>query len=98
MLPLLPRRTGLTPLFDAEHGPYAKFTPDGGTAGFALQDRTQMAEVLGELAAEATGYRSLVVLRVDDVDRYCEEITGRGALLVHSPAPSPGVAGPAWVT
>ncbi|MGW2229493.1 VOC family protein [Streptomyces formicae] len=78
---------GLKPQFDAEEGPYAKFTPDGGGAGIALQDRTQMAQVLGELAAEPTGYRSLVVLRVDDVDRYCAEITRRGAVLVHGPAP-----------
>ncbi|MEU5025105.1 VOC family protein [Streptomyces milbemycinicus] len=78
---------GLKPQFDAEDGPYAKFTFDGGTAGIALQDRTQMTQVLGELAAEPTGYRSLVVLRVDDIDRYCEEITVRGAVLVHGPAP-----------
>ncbi|MEU5646588.1 VOC family protein [Streptomyces milbemycinicus] len=78
---------GLKPQFDAEDGPYAKFTPAGGTAGIALQDRTQMTQVLGELAAEPTGYRSLVVLRVDDIDRYCEEITVRGAVLVHGPAP-----------
>ncbi|MFK4264118.1 VOC family protein [Streptomyces milbemycinicus] len=78
---------GLKPQFDTEDGPYAKFTFDGGTAGIALQDRTQMTQVLGELAAEPTGYRSLVVLRVDDIDRYCEEITVRGAVLVHGPAP-----------
>ncbi|WP_328327302.1 MULTISPECIES: VOC family protein [unclassified Streptomyces] len=77
---------GLKPQFDAEDGPYAKFTPDGGAAGIALQDRTQMAQVLGELAAEPSGYRSLVVLRVDDIGRYCEEIAARGAVLVHGPA------------
>ncbi|MFE2377949.1 VOC family protein [Streptomyces sp. NPDC059398] len=78
---------GLKPQFDAEDGPYAKFTPEGGTAGIALQERAHMAQVLGELAAEPTGYRSLVVLRVDDIDRYCEEITSRGAVLTHGPAP-----------
>jgi len=78
---------GLKPQFDAEDGPYAKFTPDSGSGGIALQDRAQMAQVLAELAAEPTGYRSLVVLRVDDLDRYCQEITARGAVLVQGPAP-----------
>ncbi|MFC1420534.1 VOC family protein [Streptacidiphilus cavernicola] len=78
---------GLKPQFDAEDGPYAKFTPDGGGAGIALQDRAQMTRLLGELAAEPTGYRSLVVLRVDDLDRCCEEIAARGAVLAHGPAP-----------
>ncbi|NEB22652.1 VOC family protein [Streptomyces coelicoflavus] len=73
--------------FEAEDGPYAKFTADGGAAGIALQDRVQMSGMLGELAAEPTGYRSLVVLRVDELDRYCEEITARGAVLVNGPAP-----------
>ena len=78
---------GLKPQFEAEQGPYAKLTPVGGVAGVALQDRAQMAQVLGELAAEPTGYRSLVVLRVDDLDGYCQEITARGAVLLHGPAP-----------
>jgi predicted enzyme related to lactoylglutathione lyase len=46
-----------------------------------------MAEVLGELGEAATGHRSLVVLRVDDLDAYCAEITSRGATLLHGPAP-----------
>ncbi|CAM5451045.1 VOC family protein OS=Streptomyces tendae OX=1932 GN=GUR47_13105 PE=4 SV=1 [Streptomyces tendae] len=78
---------GLKPQFEAEDGPYAKFSPDGGTAGIALQDRAQLAQVLGGLTAEPAGHRSLVVLRVDDLDRYCEEITARGAGLLHGPAP-----------
>ncbi|MFD8899260.1 MULTISPECIES: VOC family protein [Streptomyces] len=78
---------GLKPQVEAEDGPYAKFTPDGGTAGIALQDRAQMAQILGGLADAPAGHRSLVVLRVDDVDRYCEQITARGAALVHGPAP-----------
>lgn len=78
---------GLKPQFEAEGGPYAKFTPGGGTAGIALQDRAQMAQVLGELGAEPAGYRSLVVLRVDDIDRSCEEIATRGAVFIHGPAP-----------
>nr|WTC08161.1 VOC family protein [Streptomyces anthocyanicus] len=78
---------GLKPQFESEDGPYAKFTSDGGAAGIALQDRAQMARVLGGLADEPAGHRALVVLRVDDLDRYCEEITARGAELVHGPAP-----------
>ncbi|MYR64331.1 VOC family protein, partial [Streptomyces sp. SID625] len=56
-------------------------------AGIALQDRTMMAEVLGELGETATGHRSLVVLRVDDLDAYCAQLTARGARLAHGPAP-----------
>ncbi|MEV5379328.1 VOC family protein [Streptomyces nondiastaticus] len=78
---------GLKPQFEAEEGPYAKFTPDSGGAGIALQNRTQMAQVLGDLAPAPTGYRSLVVLRVDDIGRYCKDIAARGAELVHGPAP-----------
>jgi lactoylglutathione lyase len=78
---------GLKPQFEAEQGPYAKFSPDEGGAGIAMQDRARMAEVLGELGREPEGYRSLVVLRVDDVDAYAEEITARGAVLANGPAP-----------
>lgn len=46
-----------------------------------------MARVLGELADPPAGYRSLVVLRVDDLEGYCAQIAGRGAVLVHGPAP-----------
>ncbi|AWT43167.1 MULTISPECIES: VOC family protein [Streptomyces] len=77
---------GLRPQSGASEGPYEKFSPAVGSAGIALQDRAMMASVLGELGAAATGYRSLVVLRVDDLDAYCEEIVGRGAVLVHGPA------------
>ncbi|MGV9272197.1 VOC family protein [Streptomyces griseosporeus] len=77
---------GLRPQSGASAGPYEKFSPAVGSAGIALQDRGMMASVLGELGAAATGYRSLVVLRVDDLDAYCEEIVGRGAVLVHGPA------------
>ncbi|MFF4952909.1 VOC family protein [Streptomyces chattanoogensis] len=78
---------GLKPQFEAEDGPYVKFLCDSGSAGIALQERADMAEVIGELGAEPGGYRSLVVLRVEDVDAYCAEITGRGAVLVHGPGP-----------
>ncbi|MCX4880715.1 VOC family protein [Streptomyces sp. NBC_00847] len=78
---------GLKPQSGAAEGPYEKFSPATGSAGIALQDRSMMAEVLDELGDTATGHRSLVVLRVDDLDTYCEQIAARGAGLVHGPAP-----------
>ncbi|MFE0255939.1 VOC family protein [Streptomyces sp. NPDC059010] len=78
---------GLKPQSGAVNGPYEKFSPAVGSAGIALQDRGMMAEVLGELGDTATGHRSLVVLRVDDLDAYCARITERGATLLHGPAP-----------
>ncbi|MXM62017.1 VOC family protein [Streptomyces sp. HUCO-GS316] len=78
---------GLKPQSGAKDGPYEKFSPATGSAGIALQDRAMMAGVLGELGAEASGHRSLVVLRVDDLDAYCADITSRGATLLHGPAP-----------
>ena len=77
---------GLKPQSGATGGPYEKFSPATGSAGIALQDRSMMAEVLGELGDSATGHRSLVVLRVDDLDTYCEQVVARGATLVHGPA------------
>ncbi|MGW0756264.1 VOC family protein [Streptomyces sp. NPDC002814] len=76
---------GLKPQSGATEGPYEKFSPATGSAGIALQDRAMMAEMLGELGDAATGHRSLVVLRVDDLDAYCEQIAGRGAALLHGP-------------
>lgn len=78
---------GLKPQSGAAEGPYEKFSPTAGSAGIALQDRAMMAEVLGELGDAATGHRSLVVLRVDDLDTYCEQIEGRGAALLRGPTP-----------
>ncbi|MEU2584463.1 VOC family protein [Streptomyces avermitilis] len=78
---------GLKPQSGATDGPYEKFSPAAGAAGIALQDRAMMAQVLGELGDSATGHRSLVVLRVDDLDAYCAEITSRGASLLRGPAP-----------
>ncbi|WP_328555618.1 MULTISPECIES: VOC family protein [unclassified Streptomyces] len=78
---------GLRPQSGATEGPYEKFSPVAGSAGIALQDRTMMAEVLGELGDVVTGHRSLVVLRVDDLDTYCEQVVSRGAVLLHGPAP-----------
>ncbi|MEU8988562.1 VOC family protein [Streptomyces sp. NPDC048558] len=78
---------GLKPQSGATNGPYEKFSPATGSAGVALQDRAVMAAIVGELGDEAKGHRSLVVLRVDDLDTYCEQITARGATLLHDPAP-----------
>ncbi|MER8221134.1 VOC family protein [Streptomyces sp. NPDC094143] len=78
---------GLKPQSGASEGPYEKFSPAVGSAGIALQDRSMMAEVLDEVGEPATGHRSLVVLRVDALDAYCEEITLRGATVLHGPAP-----------
>ncbi|MET7284623.1 VOC family protein [Streptomyces sp. NPDC005573] len=77
---------GLTPQSGAAEGPYDKLSPHAGSAGIALQDRAMMSEVLDELGGTATGHRSLVVLRVDDLDAYCEQITSRGATLLRGPA------------
>ncbi|MFI9241724.1 VOC family protein [Streptomyces sp. NPDC053086] len=78
---------GLKPQSGATEGPYEKFSPHVGSAGIALQDRSMMAELLNELGETATGHRSLVVLRVDDLDAYCAQIASRGAVLLHGPAP-----------
>ncbi|MER5467443.1 VOC family protein [Streptomyces sp. NPDC002685] len=78
---------GLKPQSGAAEGPYEKFSPVAGSAGIALQDRAMMAEVLGEIGEVVTGHRSLVVLRVDDLDTYCEQVASRGATLLHGPAP-----------
>ncbi|MDL4772057.1 VOC family protein [Actinomadura xylanilytica] len=78
---------GLKPQFEAESGPYAKLSPDTGHAAIALQDRAQMAEVLGKLAAEPEGYRVLVVLRVDDLDAAHAELTSRGGGVHPGPGP-----------
>ncbi|MGW2698960.1 VOC family protein [Streptomyces sp. NPDC001340] len=78
---------GLKPQSGATEGPYEKFSPHAGSAGIALQDRAMMAEILNELSDPANGHRSLVVLRVDDLDAYCAQITSRGATLLHGPAP-----------
>lgn len=78
---------GLKPQSGATEGPYEKFSPVTGSAGIALQDRAMMAEVLGEIGEDVTGHRSLVVLRVDDLDTYCEQLVSRGADVLHGPVP-----------
>ena len=78
---------GLKPQSGAQDGPYEKFSPAAGSAGIALEDRAMMAQVIGDLSGAPDGYRSLVVLRVDDLDEYCEQIVARGAEILHGPAP-----------
>ncbi|WP_280726953.1 VOC family protein [Kitasatospora sp. MAA4] len=78
---------GLKPQFEAESGPYAKLSPATGNAAIALQDRGQMADVLGRLGAEPTGYRALVVLRVDDLDVTHAELASRGVEFTRAPGP-----------
>ncbi|MFF2471331.1 VOC family protein [Streptomyces sp. NPDC058066] len=78
---------GLKPQSGAQDGPYEKFSPAAGSAGIALEDRALTARVIGEVGDAPDGYRSLVVLRVDDLDRYCEQIVARGAEILQGPAP-----------
>ncbi|MFB6991584.1 VOC family protein [Streptomyces sp. NPDC056178] len=78
---------GLKPQFEAESGPYAKLSPDTGHAAIALQDREQMAGVLGRLRREPEGFRALVVLRVDDLDAAHAKLTSRGAEFTRDPGP-----------
>ncbi|MER7196638.1 extradiol dioxygenase [Streptomyces sp. CB01635] len=78
---------GLKPQSGAEDGPYEKFSPTAGSAGIGLEDRALMAQVIGDLSDAPDGHRSLVVLRVDDLDEYCEQIVARGAEILHGPAP-----------
>ena len=78
---------GFKPQFEAENGPYAKLSPDTGNAAIALQDRAQMADVLGQLGAQPDGFRGLLVLRVDDLDAAHAELTARGAEFAKQPAP-----------
>ena len=76
---------GFKPQFEAESGPYAKLTPDTGHAAIALQDRAQMAGILGRLGAQPDGFRALVVLRVDDLNATHAELTSRGAAFTRPP-------------
>lgn len=76
---------GLKPQVDDDRGPYAKFTPDEGSAGIALHDRADLERAVPGLAA-AGGDRALVVLHVEDVDGYAAEIAARGAVLLDEPS------------
>jgi lactoylglutathione lyase len=68
---------GLKPQFETENGPYVAFKPDFGSA-LALHDRADLATVVPDLKP-GDGDSALVALRVDDLDAYIAEITGRGA-------------------
>ncbi|MCD5344955.1 VOC family protein [Agromyces sp. H3Y2-19a] len=78
---------GLEPQFEAESGPYAKLSFDSGHAAIALQDRAQVAGVLGRLGSAPEGYRALVVLRVEDLDAAHAELSSRGAVFTRDPGP-----------
>ncbi|MFF1683959.1 MULTISPECIES: VOC family protein [unclassified Streptomyces] len=78
---------GLKPQSGAQDGPYEKFSLTTGSAGIGLEDRAMMAQIIGDLSDAPDGHRSLVVLRVDDLDAYCEQIVARGAEILHGPAP-----------
>jgi catechol 2,3-dioxygenase-like lactoylglutathione lyase family enzyme len=68
---------GLHPQFDDDRGPYVAFKPEQGSA-IALHDRAELATIVPDLTP-AAGDRSLVALRVDDVDTFAAGLTGRGA-------------------
>lgn len=72
---------GLTPQRRQRDGAYEKLSFPRGDAAIALQARRDMESVvpLGE------GDRSLIVIRVDDVDRLAEELAARGAAFVSPP-------------
>ncbi|MET9699787.1 VOC family protein [Streptomyces sp. NPDC006529] len=76
---------GLIPQADDERGPYAKLSPDGGSAAIALHDRSLMTAVVGALADAPAGHRALIALRVDDLDAAHAELTARGAAFLREP-------------
>ncbi|MFD3559981.1 VOC family protein [Streptomyces sp. NPDC058686] len=78
---------GLKPQSGAQDGPYEKFSLTTGSAGIGLEDRAMMSQIIGDLSDAPDGHRSLVVLRVDDLDEFCEQIVARGAEILHGPVP-----------
>ncbi|MEY9849464.1 VOC family protein [Streptacidiphilus sp. MAP5-3] len=79
---------GLTPQFDNENGPYAKLSPARGAAAIALQAGDQIAALLPDVAqGTATDVRTLIALRVDDLDRVVAGIRERGGTVEAGPAP-----------
>jgi catechol 2,3-dioxygenase-like lactoylglutathione lyase family enzyme len=67
----------LKPQFDDDSGPYAAFSPDNGSK-IALHAQDALAATVADLAP-AGGDRSLIALRVDDVDQAVAELRERGA-------------------
>lgn len=66
---------GLIPQFDTPDGPYAAFKPEHGST-IALQARVALAGVVPDLA-DGGGDRTLIALRVDDLDAYRAGLTDR---------------------
>ena len=78
---------GLKPQF--EHllePPYTAFKPEQGSS-LCLHARADLARMLGDGVLEdaPSGDAALVSLRVDDLDAYLAEVTGRGAQVVAGP-------------
>lgn len=79
---------GLKPMFPEPNPPYAAFVPELGSS-LCLHDRADLATATGgEVSAEAPADktdRSMVALRVDDIDAYLAEVTERGGVVVAGP-------------
>jgi len=76
---------GLAPQVDDERGPYAKFSLSVGHAAIALQSRAHFKATLPELA-DGTGERSLIVIKVDDLEQVVATLQARGARLLAEPS------------
>jgi lactoylglutathione lyase len=71
---------GLTPQDPSDAGPYAKFSLPQGSAAIALHDRADLAQVLPELTSTSEGgERTLIVIKVDDVNATLAQLRERGA-------------------
>jgi lactoylglutathione lyase len=79
---------GLAPQFDDPNGPYVAFKPAHGSA-IALHDRAALAGVVADLTP-AGGDRALIAIRVDDLDAFITELTGRGAGPITAPVEQDG--------
>jgi len=75
---------GLTPQFDDERGPYAKFAFPQGNAALALHAREDLEKLTGPLPF-ASAPRALVVVHVANVDQTVAELKARGAEIHREP-------------
>jgi catechol 2,3-dioxygenase-like lactoylglutathione lyase family enzyme len=78
---------GLRPQFEPSAPPYAAFKPEHGST-LALHERNDLADALGgalRITGERGGDQAIVSLRVDDLDAYLGEVTGRGAVVAAGP-------------
>ncbi|WP_019928664.1 VOC family protein [Nocardia sp. BMG111209] len=76
---------GLRPQFDTVAPPYVAFKPEHGSA-LSLHDRADLDATLGGVLRGGPGADgALIALRVDDLDRYLTEVTGRGAEILTGP-------------